>query len=332
MDASDILRRIQGQTQFNYKLNELAITQPGANISTLRSDGTAKINYTTYAQRQALALGKFYAEGGSTIGFGFIPNTFPPRVPQAVFFRSVFTYTGSVQQYNLPNGTASIDVWMWGAGGGGDSSFRGGSGAFVSGKITSINFTSLFVVVGTTGGTTIARGGGGPGAGGGYGNGDGGGGGGFSGVFRSNTLNQGNLLACAAGGGGAGMFGRVGGGGGITNGQQGTNGCANGGTQSAGGSTGGVALQGGGNSGSGYGAGGGGYFGGGYNTGSYCGGGGGSSYISLLTTPVTADGVTLADGAIGPAAAGGATNSNYLSPLGQSGQNGYVVINVLAYQ
>ncbi len=244
MDPSDILRRIEAQTQFNYTLNQLTVTQPGANISTLTSQGTAILRYKSFAERQALALGKFYAEGGSTIGFGFIPNSFAPRPPQIVSFRNTYTYTGSLQEYILPNGTVSIDVWMWGAGGGGDFSFRGGSGAFVSGRITTIDFTSLYIVVGTTGGGTIARGGGGTGAGGGYGNGDGGGGGGFSGVFKSNTLTQGNLIACAAGGGGAGMFGRVGGGGGVTNGQQGTNGCGNGATQSAGGTTGGAALLG----------------------------------------------------------------------------------------
>jgi hypothetical protein len=331
MEPSDILRRIEAQTQFNYKLAELTRYQPGANISTLTSQGTAILQYKSFAERQALALGKFYAEGGSTIGFGFIPNSFAPRPPQIVSFRNTYTYTGSLQQYILPNGTVSIDVWMWGAGGGGDFSFRGGSGAFVSGRITTIDFTTLYIVVGTTGGGTIARGGGGTGAGGGYGNGDGGGGGGFSGVFKSDTLTQGNLIACAAGGGGAGMFGRVGGGGGVTNGQQGTNGCGNGATQSAGGTTGGAALLGA-TGGAGYGAGGGGYFGGGRNTGAYCGGGGGSSYISLLTTPVTADGATLPDNGLGPATPGGSTNSNYVSPLGQSGQNGYVVISVLAYQ
>ncbi len=334
MEPSDILRRIDAQTQFNYTLNKLAITQPSANISTLTSEGTAILRYKSFAERQALALGKFYAEGGSTIGFGFIPNSQIPRLPQPVILRTTYTYTGAAQEYTLPVGTSYIDMWMWGAGGGGlSANILGGGGAFVSGRITTVNFTSLYIVVGTTGGGTVERGGGGTGSGGGFGNGDGGGGGGFSGVFKSNTLTQANLLACAAGGGGAGMFGRVGGGGGITNGAAGTNGCGNGATQSAGGTTGGAALLGA-TGGTGQGAGGGGYFGGGRNTAANCGGGGGSSYISLLTNPVTADGITLADNPAGggPAAAVGTTNSNYVAPYGRGGQNGYVVISVLAYQ
>ncbi len=332
MDPSDILRRIEAQTQFNYKVGQLSVTQPSANISTLTSEGTAILRYTSFAERQALALGKFYAQGGSTIGFGFIPNSLAPRLPQPVIFRRTFTYTGAAQEYILPNGAAYVDMWMWGAGGGGENqTFRGGSGAFVGGRYSTLNFTSLYIVVGTTGGGTIARGGGGAGNGGGFGDGNGGGGGGFSGVFKSNTLTQANLLACAGGGGGSGMWGRVGGGGGVTNGLAGTIGCANGGTQSAAG-TGGGALQGGGAPSGGYGAGGGGYYGGGYNTNGFCGGGGGSSYIDLLTNPVSADGVTVADNGVGPANPGGTANSNYVSPYGRSGQNGYVVISVLAYQ
>ncbi len=323
-DASDNLRRIQAQTQFNYKLAEFTRYQPAANISTLLSDGIAKINYISYAERQSLATGKFYAEGGSTIGFGFIPNTYAPPVFTilASTFTRAFTYTGSLITYTLPTSIqpiTSVNIYAWGAGGYSldPNAERGGGGAFISGTANVTGVTTLYVVVGqTNGGSNIQTGGGGTAGRGG--------GGGFSGVFKSNSLVLSNLLCCAGGGGGEGIFGTYGGAGGLTTGSNATS-SATGGTQSAGGTQGGGLLQGG-NAGGGEGGGGGGYYGGG---GGYSSvgdaGAGGSSYTSLLTNFV-GEGGKMGSSGSGPFNPGGISNQYYVSPYGKSSQPGYVVI------
>lgn len=76
-DASDILRKIQSQTRYNYLVNNLMSTQPKANISSCSADGggTVKINYTDFAQRNDLALGKYYVNGCSTTTISYIVNS-----------------------------------------------------------------------------------------------------------------------------------------------------------------------------------------------------------------------------------------------------------------
>jgi len=76
-DASDILRKIQSQTRYNYLVSNLMKTQPKANISSCGADGggTVKINYTDFAQRDNLALGKYYANGCSTTTISYIVNS-----------------------------------------------------------------------------------------------------------------------------------------------------------------------------------------------------------------------------------------------------------------
>ena len=39
-----------------------------------------------------------------------------------------FNYTGTLQQANIPPGTTSIDVYLWGGAGGGDGGWGGGAG------------------------------------------------------------------------------------------------------------------------------------------------------------------------------------------------------------
>jgi len=76
-DASDVLRKIQSQTRYNYLVSNLMVTQPRANISSCGSDGsnTVKINYTDYAQRNDIALGKYYANTCSTTTISYIVNS-----------------------------------------------------------------------------------------------------------------------------------------------------------------------------------------------------------------------------------------------------------------
>lgn len=76
MDASDVIRKIRAQSAYNYTVQSFVKLQPLANISSsIGSPSTVKINYTDYQQRFNIALGKFYANGNSTIGFGTITNS-----------------------------------------------------------------------------------------------------------------------------------------------------------------------------------------------------------------------------------------------------------------
>jgi len=209
----------------------------------------------------------------------------------------------------LFNSKFLIEVYCWGAGGGGGQAggwgfgAPGGAGGAAFGIMPLSASTSFVVMVGgpgVTNGTTSPAGGGGPVIGGAD-NRYGASGGGLSGLFL-NTYTQANALVVAGGGGGGGSSragtGNQGGAGGGTNGENGyspydgkTSWQGLGGTQSAAGgvinnsSSGQGALQGGTcTAGSGYGGGGGGGYwggsGGGYSeSNTMSGGGGGSGYI-----------------------------------------------------
>jgi hypothetical protein len=60
-----------------------------------------------------------------------------------------FSYTGSVQQINLPKGTYQLEVW--GADGGGQ---YGGKGGYSKGEYNVTTPTTLYVCVGGVGGYT----------------------------------------------------------------------------------------------------------------------------------------------------------------------------------
>lgn len=61
MDASDIIRKLQSRTVFNYVSAKLAVTQPTMNISTCGAlPSTVILNFTDYADRQLFYQGKFY--------------------------------------------------------------------------------------------------------------------------------------------------------------------------------------------------------------------------------------------------------------------------------
>ena len=70
MDASDVIRKLRSQTRYNYLLSNLTTTEPLANISSpsIQSSKTV-INYTDYAQRLDVAIGKYYAVNTSTVTF-----------------------------------------------------------------------------------------------------------------------------------------------------------------------------------------------------------------------------------------------------------------------
>jgi hypothetical protein len=175
-----------------------------------------------------------------------------------------FSYTGESQTFTVPEGVTSINVKVWGAGGGGanySDEYQGGSGGFAGGTITVNPRDILIIIVGGGGGRGISNTVGGVGGygGGGYGTrGDaaGAGGGGLSGIFTDEngtdfeSLTQGNAIIIAGGGGGGTGYSGPGGAGGGEEGNNGGDDESCGGTQDAGGScltsgSDGIALHGG---------------------------------------------------------------------------------------
>ena len=175
-----------------------------------------------------------------------------------------FSYTGSNQNFTVPSGITSFQVFMWGAGGGGGNSGssgyvggNGGAGGYVTSTISNYSAGQTFSLL--VGGATsyssnsqaIANyGGGGSGTDNNGGQSPGGNGGGRSEISiggGANTPAGTRILVAGAGGGGAGSYhtgesngDRSGGNAGHPTGQRangsGTN--ATGGTQSAGGTKG----------------------------------------------------------------------------------------------
>lgn len=180
---------------------------------------------------------------------------------------NIFSYTGTIQTFNIPNNLTSLNIYCWGAGGSASitqDTANGGNGGFVKATLNiPSGTTSLAIIVGQGGGTSgasasrTAFGGGGTAYGGGSGN-CLGGGGGMSGVFVNDanmTIVSGYIVntnatafIIAGGGGGAGLNGtgdsggRVynhGGNGGSTIGNAGSSyNPGQGGTQTAGGTKG----------------------------------------------------------------------------------------------
>jgi hypothetical protein len=217
--------------------------------------------------------------------------------------KNIFSYTGADQTFSVPSSFDSIVVQMWGAGGGGNGTARGGGGAYVEGTFQATPGENITVIVGSGGArfdiTSCYGGGGGSGSV----RGAGGQGGGRSALRRGTT----EFATAGAGGGGGAQDGPWGGGaatvdnqsfaGDVTIGTQ----IQSNGTQSSGSGGGGSSTAGGGQgqfphgrgpagqfqggpggSDTGSGGGGGGYWaggGGGYNGG----GGGGGSYLLGLT-------------------------------------------------
>lgn len=270
----------------------------------------------------------------------------------SLYSQQYFSATGVNQTYTVPANVYSINLYMWGAGGGGGdnlhgSNAHGGGGGFVSGVLCVTPGEQLTIIVGKGGkykddSANTTYGGGGSGGNNNRSN-DSGAGGGRSAIRRGN-------LELATAGAGGGLVGRSGG---SYNGiviPGGAGGRA--GTQSAGGAGGigaaaaeyiagrGSSFQGGNGqnlSGRGGGGGGGGYFGGGGAAGrsddfGAGGGGGGSSYYGGLTNVVTISG---GDGDIPNQSQQNAGNFSHIynnstygkgGSVGQNGQDGRIVI------
>jgi hypothetical protein len=224
------------------------------------------------------------------IAFGSTGSTF-----------TTYNETGNTQTYTVPNGVTQLEVNLYGAAGGDNSTNGlGGYGGETQGTVSVTPGEVLTIIVGGVGGNNSGTNNDTGGAGG-YGGGGSGGtdtnndfdGGGGGGGGATQILNGSTELAIAAGGGGGGYFNAGGAGGGLIGGAGfsycGTN--TPGGTQTAGGT---ACANGNGNSGSEYtggaggagatgdagAGGGGGYYGGAGGAGNdYAAGGGGGSAL-----------------------------------------------------
>ena len=127
--------------------------------------------------------------------------------PNTRLFTVTFTYTGTFQSFTVPSTISprSVNIYMWGAGGGtsqtysGYVNYNGGAGAMVQGVYTVTPGSTLYIVVGLGGSTVQSAQTDAQGGGGGV-NAYGGGGGGRSAI----QLTAGGADVVVAGGGGGG--------------------------------------------------------------------------------------------------------------------------------
>ncbi|KAJ1429032.1 hypothetical protein B484DRAFT_62876, partial [Ochromonadaceae sp. CCMP2298] len=247
------------------------------------------------------------ARSSDALPSGLTPRERVGGVEELAVLPGTFTYTvlyactGGVQFFQVPDGTTSVSVVLFGAQGGGIS--RGGMGAAVSGTIGVVAGELLYVYVGGQGGATGAAGFNGGGRGyGTYGTGGGGG----TDIRRLGNATT-NRVLMAGGGGGADRYSGAAGGFGDYNGGSGVLGNSAGATLGSGASV----LSGGVGSANGQlfqgangcaevvtlpGTGGGGGF---YGGGSGCGGGGGggsSGFTGTVTLSSVSPGVQAGNG------------------------------------
>ncbi len=204
----------------------------------------------------------------------------PPRTTRLVTEQvQYFEYTGGDQSFTVPLTVTSMDVYLWGAGGGGGLFGAGGAGAMLQGRLGVTPGEALTIIVGQAGdglnrneADRTYGGGGEGGAGDPLFNSRGGG---RSAIRRGAA----DIVTVGAGGGGRGV---TGGKGGIVNGYAPSSGSATGGTQTAGGNLGGALNLGGNSTADNNGGGGSGYYGGGGAPGQDQAGAGGSSLFSNI--------------------------------------------------
>ncbi len=232
-----------------------------------------------------------------------------------------FDYTGGDQAFTVPLGITSMDVYLWGAGGGGGLNGAGGAGAMLQGRLGGlVPGESLTIIVGQAGDglnrneADRTYGGGGEG-----GAGDilfNSRGGGRSAIRRGAA----DIVTVGAGGGGRGV---TGGKGGIVNGYAPSSGTATGGSQTAGGNLGGALNLGGNSTADNNGGGGSGYYGGGGGPGQDQPGAGGSSLFSNISIlpGQSVIGFESTDGVTAPAR----TNRFYRGSVGFGGTAGTAV-------
>lgn len=125
--------------------------------------GIASMAFATATASYPLA--RIYAVDSAASGPAVSQLVFQTVPTSATSFSSNFTYTGATTTLTIPTGVTSVNVQMWGAGGGGYQGV-GGAGAFVQGTLAVTPNQVLTILVGSGGSsnTTIFGGGGGVGA------------------------------------------------------------------------------------------------------------------------------------------------------------------------
>lgn len=243
----------------------------------------------------------------------------PPRTTSLVTEQvQYFDYTGGDQTFTVPLGVNTMDVYLWGAGGGGGLNGAGGAGAMLQGRLGGlVPGESLTIIVGQAGdglnrneADRTYGGGGEGGAGDPLFNSRGGG--------RS-AIRRGAADIVTVGAGGGGRL-SAGGKGGIVFGYAPFSGGATGGSQTAGGILGGALNLGGNSTADNNGGGGSGYYGGGGGPGQDQPGAGGSSLFSNISIlpGQTVIGFESTDGITAPAR----TNRFYRGSVGFGGVAG----------
>ena len=149
----------------------VAPTSYGLGVDTLTLQ-TTNAGYTAGIASMAFAtatasypLARIYAVDSAASGPAVSQLVFQTVPTSATSFSSNFTYTGATTTLTIPAGVTSVNVKMWGAGGGGYAGV-GGAGAFVQGSLAVTPSQVLTILVGSGGSSnaTIFGGGGGPGA------------------------------------------------------------------------------------------------------------------------------------------------------------------------
>ncbi|QNP74703.1 DUF11 domain-containing protein [Streptomyces roseirectus] len=169
---------------------------------------------------------------------------------------TLFSYTGGDQNFTVPTGVSSLNVQVWGAGGGGDNAsyytgqVGGAGGGYTTGTVAVTPGQALTVTAGQGGvfnSTATTYGGGGAGGRGQPSTATGASGGGMSALWNGASFTTPLLIAGGGGGASPGadqQSPKSGGGGGTTGGGDGnTNTSGQGGTQSAGGTAGAYGSQ-----------------------------------------------------------------------------------------
>lgn len=135
--------------------NGIAMSSSGTMVAAFAYNGI----YTQEWIHPSPTLSPTYTEGAPTPKPTLSPTLSPTTAHFNVERSVVFSYTGSLQTYTVPNDITSISVKLWGAGGGaatGDPSyntgFGGGSGGYAECSIQVTPGETLDILVGGSGG------------------------------------------------------------------------------------------------------------------------------------------------------------------------------------
>ena len=127
-------------TPSDYDANNLTWTIGDTSLATI--SGTGKTRTITSNNTKKT--------GETTLTVSCGGKTATMKISIVNFTTTTYSYTGSVQQIDLPAGTYKLEVW--GAqGGSNDASFPGGLGGYSFGTINITTHTKLFIYVGGTG-------------------------------------------------------------------------------------------------------------------------------------------------------------------------------------